>query len=289
MIEYIKGDIFNSPAQVIVNAVNTVGVMGKGIALAYKERYPEMFLTYRNYCEKKLFQIGKLMIYYAPDHWILLFPTKENWRNPSKIEYLKAGLEKFVDTYEEKGIKSIAFPKLGCGNGELNWADVRPVIEDHLKELPITIYIYLDVDPSIIPEHKNQKKMAEWLKENARDLSYNSVIDDIKTRTALLPVTYKLNGQIWNAAWDEGLLFLSGNEAVTLLEDEFFIKWDELRAKGIMLSEQQNREHQLLFALLDHLGYLSPITQYKYNGEMIGSGYQVNEGLGRAYPFKTAV
>ena len=89
MIEYIEGDLFNSPAQVLVNTVNTIGVMGKGIALSFKKRYPGMFEAYRTACEKHQLMIGKLMLYYAPDHWILLFPTKMNWRNPSKIEYLE--------------------------------------------------------------------------------------------------------------------------------------------------------------------------------------------------------
>ena len=119
MIEYIEGNIFNSPAQVIVNTVNTVGVMGKGLALSFKKRYPKMFEAYKKACDKHQLTIGKLMLYYAPDHWIMMFPTKESWRNPSKLEYLEAGLNKFVTTYAEKKITSIAFPKLGCGNGEL--------------------------------------------------------------------------------------------------------------------------------------------------------------------------
>ena len=121
MIEYIEGDIFESPAQVIVNTVNTVGVMGKGLALSFKQRYPQMFEKYKLACEKHQLTIGKLMLFYEADHWLLMFPTKENWRNPSKLEYIEKGLMKFVQTYAEKNITSIAFPRLGCGNGELNW------------------------------------------------------------------------------------------------------------------------------------------------------------------------
>ena len=142
MIEYIEGDIFSSPAQVIVNTINTVGVMGKGLALAFKQRYPKMFTCYRTACGKRQLKAGKLMLWYAPDHWILLFPTKEHWRNPSKLEYIESGLIKFVNTYADKNITSIAFPRLGCGNGELNWDDVRPMMERYLKPLPIDIYIY---------------------------------------------------------------------------------------------------------------------------------------------------
>ena len=159
MIEYIEGNIFDSPAQVIVNPVNTVGVMGKGIALSFKQRYPEMFQRYKVICEKHQLTIGKLMLFYEADHWLLLFPTKENWRNPSKLEYIEKGLMKFVSTYAEKGINSIAFPCLGCGNGELNWNDVKPLMEKYLNPLPIDVYIYLRADNADVPEHQGSSKV----------------------------------------------------------------------------------------------------------------------------------
>lgn len=143
MIHYIEGDIFNSSAQVIVNAVNTVGVMGKGIALSFKNRYPDMLKKYVEVCKKKQLTIGKLMLVYEPDHWILLFPTKENWRDPSQLSYIEKGLIKFVNTYADKNIRSIAFPKIGCGNGGLSWKDVKPLMEKYLSPLPIDVYIYL--------------------------------------------------------------------------------------------------------------------------------------------------
>jgi len=161
MIKYIEGDIFESPAQVIVNAVNTVGVMGKGLALSFKQRYPQMFEKYKSACEKHLLTIGKLMLFYETDHWLLLFPTKEDWRNPSKLEYIEKGLIKFVQTYAEKGITSIAFPRLGCGNGELDWADVKPLMERYLKELPIDVYIYLCPNPELVPKYKKYQKKKE--------------------------------------------------------------------------------------------------------------------------------
>ena len=142
MIEYIEGDIFESPAQVIVNTVNTVGVMGKGLALAFKKRYPDMFEKYKQACDNNSLTIGKLMLFYEADHWLLLFPTKEHWRNPSKLEYIEAGLQKFVRAYADKSITSVAFPRLGCGNGGLDWEKVRPLMDRYLSPLPIDIYIY---------------------------------------------------------------------------------------------------------------------------------------------------
>lgn len=147
MVHYIQGSIFGSKAQTLVNPVNTVGVMGKGLAAQFKQRYPEMFTMYKRACDNRLLETGKLMLYRnledpESDKWILLFPTKENWRNPSKLEYIEAGLQRFVKIYEMKKIKSVAFPKLGCGAGKLNWEDVCPLMEKYLNPLPIPVYIY---------------------------------------------------------------------------------------------------------------------------------------------------
>lgn len=119
-------NIFNTQCQTIVNTINCVGVMGKGIALEMKNRYPEMFEKYKGFCEKQLIEVGKLWLYKSEDKWILNFPTKIHWKNNSEYDYIKKGMVKFVETYKEKGIKSIAFPMLGCSNGGL---DVNVVLE----------------------------------------------------------------------------------------------------------------------------------------------------------------
>lgn len=141
MIEYIQGNIFNSKVQTIVNPVNTVGVMGAGLALEFKKRYPKMFQSYKRACNKGLLSVGKLMLCDESDYRILLFPTKTDWREPSRIEYIESGLKKFVETYESKNITSIAFPKLGCGKGGLDWQEVKPIMERYLGNLPIPIIV----------------------------------------------------------------------------------------------------------------------------------------------------
>ena len=100
-ITFIKGNIFNTKAQTVVNTVNCVGVMGKGIALVYKLRYPKMFDIYKDYCRQHLINIGKLWIYKGDenDPWVLNFPTKFHWKYPSKYEYIEKGLAKFVESY----------------------------------------------------------------------------------------------------------------------------------------------------------------------------------------------
>lgn len=120
MINIIIGDIFKSNCQTIVNTVNCVGAMGKGIALEYKKRYPEMYKKYYHYCHLGLFEPGKLWIYKSSDKWVLNFPTKLHWQNPSEIRYLELGLQKFLDTYKQQGVTSIAFPLLGASNGGID-------------------------------------------------------------------------------------------------------------------------------------------------------------------------
>ncbi len=286
MIEYVKGDLFCSPAQVIVNTVNTVGVMGKGLALSFKKRYPDMFEAYREACEKHQLTIGKLMLYYAPDHWILLFPTKINWRNPSKIEYLEDGLKKFVSTYAEKGITSIAFPKLGCGNGELSWDDVKPVMERYLKPLPISVYIYVGMDTAQTPEHIAQRETIEWLKKNARDMSFDGVCDDLKHSCALAPCAFEADGAVYTFDWrDQPSIAASDGRRIPLSTDSMFEAWDAIRNQGILAIPEVNESTALFYALLCSRGYLSPVRVLEPHGEETREidGYQVNAGYSRAY------
>lgn len=142
VIYYKKGDLFKSGAQVLVNPVNTVGVMGKGLALSFKNRFPHMFSVYKKACDNRSFSVGKLMLIKDGGQQILLFPTKKDWRDPSKLEYIEKGLEKFVQTYRIKNITSVAFPPLGCGCGGLNWNNVKPIMEKYLNNITIDVYIY---------------------------------------------------------------------------------------------------------------------------------------------------
>lgn len=282
MIEYIEGNIFNSPAQVIVNTVNTVGVMGKGLALSFKKRYPKMFEAYKIACGKHQLTIGKLMLYYAPDHWIMMFPTKESWRNPSKLEYLEAGLNKFVTTYAEKKITSIAFPKLGCGNGELSWADVKPVMEKYLRPLPITVYIYVGMDTTQKPEHLAQEETTDWLRKNAKDMSFTGLCDDLRYTTTLT-YQFELGNSKCVASWKDGLQIETSGQAFIFSEDELSELWDHIRIQGIVPLEEGNVRQALFYRLLNQMGYLSSVRILGREGTSAQSGYQLNEGYGRVF------
>ena len=145
MIKKIKGNIFNTNCQTLVNTVNCIGVMGKGMALECKLRFPEMFIKYKDSCDKKLFKPGYLQIYKNSKPWILNFPTKIHWKDPSKIEYLEQGLKKFQDEYLNKNISSIAFPLLGASLGGLSEELVYETMTKYLeplKNIDIEIYEY---------------------------------------------------------------------------------------------------------------------------------------------------
>ncbi len=180
MITYVAGNLFFSPAQVLVNTVNTVGVMGKGVASDFKRIYPEMFAQYRDLCERGQLDIGKLWLYKTPNKWILNFPTKKNWRTPSRPEYIEAGLKKFANTYAKLGIHSIALPPLGCGNGGLDFKSiVKPLIEKYLNDLPVSAFIYPTRNDPYPPEHTTPNEIRKWLRSEPEVLSFKEVWEDL--------------------------------------------------------------------------------------------------------------
>lgn len=142
-MKVLLGNIFDSQCTTLVNTVNCVGVMGKGVALEFKKRYPGMFEEYQMLCKEGFVKPGRPYLYRdLSGTSIINFPTKDNWRSPSKFAYITEGLKWFRESYQELGITSVAFPPLGCGNGGLSWDDVGPRMYRELKDLPIEIEIY---------------------------------------------------------------------------------------------------------------------------------------------------
>ena len=146
-MKYTRGNILRADAQAIVNTVNTAGVMGKGIALQFKERYPANFKEYARQCRMGLVQIGKMLvtkdISLDGETIIINFPTKTDWFKKSQYSYIEEGLEDLVRVIEENNIKSIAIPPLGCGNGGLRWEKVKALMEQYLsnlKTVEVTVY-----------------------------------------------------------------------------------------------------------------------------------------------------
>jgi O-acetyl-ADP-ribose deacetylase (regulator of RNase III) len=139
MMTFTQGNLLDASVEALVNTVNTVGVMGKGIALMFKEAFPANFRAYEEACEQKQVKIGKMFVTenrtFSGPRWIINFPTKKHWRQPSKLEWVTDGLVDLRRVIEEHQIHSIALPPLGAGNGGLEWSEVRPEVERILGDL----------------------------------------------------------------------------------------------------------------------------------------------------------
>lgn len=147
MITFSQGNLLDAPVEALVNTVNTVGVMGKGIALMFKEAYPQNFLGYEAASKRGDVQVGRMFVTEIArlqgPRWIINFPSKKHWRNPSKLEWITEGLADLRRVIVDKQIRSIALPPLGCGNGGLDWAEVRPEIErvlSPLEDVDVVVY-----------------------------------------------------------------------------------------------------------------------------------------------------
>jgi O-acetyl-ADP-ribose deacetylase (regulator of RNase III) len=138
--------LLEARAEALVNTVNTVGVMGKGIALMFKERFDDNYRRYAAACKAKQVQVGKMFVTPVSElggpRWIINFPTKQHWRSPSRMEWVVDGLQDLRRFLVQEQVKSVAIPPLGAGNGGLEWADVRPQIEAALGDLDIDIIVF---------------------------------------------------------------------------------------------------------------------------------------------------
>lgn len=139
-ITFKTGDLFSEHAEAIVNTVNCVGVMGKGVALEFKRRWPENFRAYKRLCDRGELRPGKSFIFENADmfdpcgrRFLINFPTKDHWRDGSRMEYIEDGLDDLVLQIRKLGIRSVAMPPLGCGNGGLNWKQVKALLGRRLE------------------------------------------------------------------------------------------------------------------------------------------------------------
>ncbi|WP_223215563.1 macro domain-containing protein [Agrobacterium deltaense] len=258
LLTYVRTSLFDSPAQTLVNTVNIVGVMGKGIALEFKQRYPDMFKAYKKLCDSHSLDVGKLHLWRAPEHWILNFPTKTTWRQPSKLEYIEAGLEAFVRSYKQMGIASVSFPPLGCGNGNLDWRDVRPVMERYLSKIDIPVYIHdRQVPQSFVAEHHR------W-EEKRVPISFNEFRHDIMSKIERSSnfSTLKRTSE-FIARWvDDGDIVIEKSTGRTEVIDHELVEaaWSSLQ-NGMLTGEQFGDEpskklKSYLFPILASLSYV---------------------------------
>ena len=267
MLTYLSSSIWASPAQTLVNTVNVVGAMGKGIALEFKRGYPEMYRRYRELCEAKEFKVGMLWLYKARDRYILNFPTKNHWRHPSKSEYIEAGLKKFIGCYEQMGIMSISFPQLGTGHGGLDWeTQVRPVMEKYLKALTIPVYIHIRAQKAgFVPEHLLPINQA---------IPFEVLLDDLKKLEGRRLNTLVKKNEFTFKGMDNGfLVFIRGKNTIKIPTEHLRMLWDDLHMYKVLPPKKTPgriaKEHALIFSLLINVPYIQTVDSSENYSDFI--------------------
>lgn len=159
MLESCSGNLLEADVEALVNTVNCVGVMGKGLALQFKQAFPDNFEEYRRACQSGEVKPGQMFIVptgrLTNPCYIINFPTKRHWKNPSRIEDIETGLLALIETVKQLGIRSIAVPPLGCGNGGLAWSRVAPLIEAAFAQVPEVQVLIFE------PQQQSQKQLRQ--------------------------------------------------------------------------------------------------------------------------------
>lgn len=226
MLRFVQTNVFGSPAQTIVNTVNTVGVMGKGIAKEFKRLYPSMFSEYAQFCSNQELTIGALHVWRGANKWVLNFPTKTTWRKPSKLEYIERGLHTFRSHYATLGIRSISFPPLGCGNGELEWSEVKPLMIQYLHGLDIPVWVHeLFFNTGFEPE---QKDLLARMPPSAFDEFAHDVRSSIIDKNGQF-LTWSTKRPFRVRAGSDNSLDVFLDDRIVLDEDFLAISWVGLR------------------------------------------------------------
>jgi O-acetyl-ADP-ribose deacetylase (regulator of RNase III) len=285
MITYVIDNLFHSPAHVLVNTVNTVGVMGKGIAKEFKTRYPAMFKEYQKQCESKQLIIGKLWVYKTDEKWILNFPTKTTWKRPSELYYIEEGLKTFVREYAQRGITSVAFPPLGCGNGELSWErQVKPLMETYLGTLPIDVFIYFyRPEEQRHVEHLDIPEMNSWLRSSPQTLGLSEVWHDLSLLLSNGSLTLSNQCKVSMCPFKEDepdsqvLCFTANNLTSYLKSEDFGDFWDLLRNYGLMMRKITPASTSKIYLEIVELMSLLPYCK----SVQVGTDYdQLNDSIG---------
>ena len=207
--------------------------------MQFKRHFPEMYAKYRELCEKGDFNVGSLWLYKTPNKWVLNFPTKRHWRQPSRIEYVESGMKKFVETYSSMGIHSIAFPPLGCGNGQLDFrSQVQPLMEKYLQPLPIEVFVYPEKDNAFV-EHLHSEEMRGWLRTEPQSMPFSEVWEDIK---AILEGKSEYRTVAKNNPFTAyishdplGIRVIAAEQKYTVTYDTLSSLWQQLRTYGFSM------------------------------------------------------
>lgn len=216
MVKVQIGDLFDAKAQTLVNTVNCVGVMGKGIALEFKKRFPEMFIDYQARCKRGEVRLGRPYLYHhLLPPWILNFPTKDDWRSVAKLDSIITGLKYLLDHYQEWGITSLAVPPLGAGQGQLEWRIVGPTLYRYLSQMDIPVELYAPygtpheelqiefLDGDVHVDSKTQMPEPEYISSGA--IALVEILHRIDSQPYHWPIGRTIFQKIAYIATDEGL------------------------------------------------------------------------------------
>lgn len=215
MIHFLKGNLFEDDCEALVNTVNCVGIMGRGVALQFKERFPDNYKAYAKACKNKEVQIGKIFVYRLDSlvgpKWILNFPTKKHWKEKSEITYIIDGLNDLVSVIRENNIKSIALPPLGCGLGKLDWNTVKTLIVDRFSELnDVCVYVHepdaMHTVVACVTEDRPKLTPASAALIALADFCQNNIFDPSLTLLKIHKVLYFLQakGEPLKLNYDKG-------------------------------------------------------------------------------------
>lgn len=251
MLQILKSSIFESPAQTLVNTVNTVGAMGKGVALGFKTRYPAMYKEYKQLCDQRELTIGSLHCWRSPGRLVLNFPTKTTWKRPSKIEYVEAGLNTFVRAYKKFGITSASFPPLGCGNGQLSWDEVRPLMLHYLWNLDIPIFIHdWHNHGQIEPEHKSASARVA-------PFTYSEFMEDLRAIMLENKGRFRtMSGEAFCAQFNNNLVEIFVNDRLVIPEDLLIDAWVALRMNVLTAQGFGAELYEYLIPIVKELPYV---------------------------------
>jgi O-acetyl-ADP-ribose deacetylase (regulator of RNase III) len=200
MITLTRGNVLEAGTEALVNTVNSVGVMGKGIALQFKRAFPENYEAYRRACARGEVEPGRMFVFetgwVSPPRLIINFPTKRHWRSRSRLDDLEAGLAALASEIRERGVRSVAIPPLGCGHGGLDWTDVRPRIERALADLgDVEVRLYEPSgapDPRRMPDRRSRPRLTPTRAAFIELLARYSELGDSRTLLVAQKLAYLL-------------------------------------------------------------------------------------------------
>jgi O-acetyl-ADP-ribose deacetylase (regulator of RNase III)/uncharacterized protein YwgA len=252
-VTFKQGDMFGTRADAIVNTVNCVGVMGKGVALEFKRRWPENYEEYRELCQRKALRPGKVFVHRNSDmldreNWDFLinFPTKDHWKQKSKIEYVDKGLDDFLVKVRNLGIRSVVLPPLGCGNGGLDWTDVKALIMRKLSSVDdVEFFIFEPAEKTSVATPEKAKARTTKNDKSNGSLKMEMTFERAVLIKAFGDLSGYFGGNLTRIVMQKIVYFLQAmgvDYKITFAKNEFGPYSDELR-RAFVAMETLNMIH----------------------------------------------